>query len=351
LPQVGAGAAAPEGIAAIGGGSYFGASLAVAVVIAGGAAVFFLRRRKQRAREIHKLSRQRGDGGAGAGQRQQRSSKLVGNPLHAARGRVVESPALGAKSPQRGVTSPTLGSVSPRQGVKSPKSQGGLTSLDSAVSLPGLILGAASTSVGASSDGVAASAVVANPLLAAAAAAAAAAGAALPAAGAAAAATEAAVNAAPDPPQGWVKKWSESKQKVFYFHPDTGKKSWKLPAAEGSGGEAAAAAAPDAAVVAAATGAPASAPESGASPKLRFSRARTASKLAPKEWAVIHAAKLAGRLTAECDPLTGLPQGWTKEFAADGEPLFINGATGETANSVDGVLQSMGASALSGTAE
>ena len=256
---------------------------------------------------------------------------MVGNPLHAAR----ESGVRGAKSPTLG----GLASISNPLHAKSPK-RGGLASTGSASEMdpksPKRRGVAASPALGSATappalDGAAAS--VGNPLLEAAAAAA------VVAVAATDAAVEAAVAAAPEPPPGWVKKWSSSKERVFYVSVDTGAKSWKLPAAE--------APAADVAAGAAGGGGGGAAP-APASPQQRplFSRARSASKLAPKEWAVLNAARQSGRLKVASDPLTGLPPGWAKEFGGDGEARFVNAGTGQAADSVDGILKVMGASAL-----
>ena len=74
--------------------------------------------------------------------------------------------------------------------------------------------------------------------------------------------------------------------------------------------------------------------------------AHSAPRLAPREWAVLRAAREAGRLTAPCDPLTGLPAGWAKRFGGDGASRFFNEATGEEVEGVDGMLRALGASVL-----
>jgi hypothetical protein len=74
--------------------------------------------------------------------------------------------------------------------------------------------------------------------------------------------------------------------------------------------------------------------------------APTAARLAPKEWAVLHAARQAGRLTVACDPFTGLPPGWVKMLHGSGVARFVDAATGKEVDSVDGVLRALGASVL-----
>ena len=153
-------------------------------------------------------------------------------------------------------------------------------------------------------------------------------------------------------PPGWVAKFSATKGKHYFFEAATKTSVWRLDkipgyapptpsvaaaaaAAERSGGAEASAAAPlpDAAP-------PPQPPPQPARPALQ----RAASiKLVAREWAVLKAARDAGRLAGEGG---GLPEGWEKSVGKDGAATFLQVDTGRVASSMDELLGALGASAV-----